>query len=136
MPVIYSTKSSPTIFADYAPAPNGNLPRVLRRVVIEGNAGVAILGDYANPKTLAGYASVVSDQDYMWLKDHPVFKRMIDRGFLMVSPEKSTNPEKLSRKAQNAAQNMAKDVSAPLTDVDYKSGGRIGEPDLKAAKIT
>lgn len=126
MPVtVYSTLSAPVVFATYRDNPNEQLRVIKDSIQINGHAGVAISGRYAQPQTLIGYATQIPDESYSWLKDHSIFKDMVEKGFLTPVEERLQPPEKLTEKAQKHAKNMPKDASAPITPLDYESGGRI-----------
>ena len=126
--IIYSTLSAPVCFRLYEPKSNpSGLPLSKALVTIEGKAGIAVYNNAGGIFTHQGYATVISDQNYEWLKDHPTFKNFVKRGHYVVSDEKGGDPAKLQEKANKKAKDMVPDPSAPLKPNEFGGGGRVPE---------
>lgn len=91
-------------------------------VVIVGKTGVA------NKKTLetitGGTITPVTDTQYAWLKDNPLFKEHEKKGFIRVEKTKSVAENKAEKQAE------VRDKSAQLTDKDFE------EQDIKKPKTS
>jgi len=105
MPYIYSTKSNSTAYAFYdASVKDKDSPEVIKKIVVKGGAHVANK-NFVTPK---GVVTKVTDEEYKLLLEHPVFKRHVERGFVLASTK-----EYKSKKAINDMNDD--DKSAPLT---------------------
>lgn len=84
-------------------------------VVIVGKTGVA------NKKTLetsyGGTITPITDQQFVWLKENPLFKMHEKAGFVRVENSKSVAEGKAEKEAE------VKDKSAQLTDKDFDEQG-------------
>lgn len=84
-------------------------------VVIVGKTGVA------HKKTLetveGGTITPITEQQYAWLKDNPLFKMHEKNGFIRVEKTKLGAENKADKKAE------VRDKSAQLTDKDFKEQG-------------
>ena len=106
---VFSTLSASVACAIYTKKVDPNHPnKVDKKIVINGGANVA--NDHViTPK---GVVTLVSEEDYKILKDHPSFKGYLERGFVTVDIENKKTVEK-------AVKNMTeKDKSAPKTEKD------------------
>lgn len=81
-------------------------------VVIKGKTGVA------DKKTLitttGGTITPITEQQYSWLKDDPLFKLHEKAGFIRVEKSKTSAENKAEKEAE------VKDKSAQLTDKDFE----------------
>ncbi len=126
--VIYSTLSAPVCFRHYEPKPSPmKLPISKTSVTIEGKAGIAVYNNVNGVFSHQGYATVISDECYDWLKDDPVFKNFVKRNHYVVADEKGGDSVKLQEKANKRAKEMATDPSAPLAPKDFDLNGRVPE---------
>ena len=108
---VYSRISTDVSYGDYAPAPDGAVPKLARFVAIKGGAGVA----NKNIVTPMGVATQVSDDEAKFLSSNPDFLRHMERGFVTIRDKKADVDVV-------AADMGALDKSSPLTDADYAPG--------------
>jgi hypothetical protein len=113
MPYIYSTSSSDNEFRFFNRSPDGK-PIPNGGIVIRGGANVA----NKNFITPRGVVTTVSEEVLERLKTHPVFQRMVDKGFLSHRNDK-VDPEK------QAAEMATRDLSAQAVDEDFESEGAL-----------
>lgn len=105
---IYSTLTANNIFRVFGESVNG-LPNVKKTILIKGGAGVA----NSHIITPRGVVTEVEDEDLKLLEEHAQFKRMVERGFLLV--------ERKQADVEVVVKNMKKkDKSAPKVPEDYK----------------
>lgn len=95
-------------------------------VVIVGKTGVA------NKKSLealtGGTITPITEQQYSWLKDNPLFKQHEKNGFIRVEKTKMSAENKAEKEAE------VKDKSAQLTAEDFKEQG-IAKPKVSAEEV-
>lgn len=110
---VLSTLASTTVYAGYHANDNaGQLPRVKHSVTIEGGAGVA----NKNFITPRGVVTAITEEDAAFLKDHKVFRRHADRGFVSFS---ESDP---GQAVDSAVAGMeGRDKSAPLVEEDFQN---------------
>lgn len=109
MPYIYSTATSSTCFCFYDEKSPSDIKRILKRVTVNGGAGVASK-HLVTPK---GVATTVSDEELALLESHPLFNKMVANKFLTVEG-KEVNIDKVVKNMEE------KDRSAPKTPKDYQ----------------
>ncbi len=119
---IASTLAADVCYNDYAPGGRG--PNVRKGgVLIKGGAGVASRkhalaeGSTTPPAVL----TPVTDDELDFLKKDEVFQTHLKNGYVKILNSKGS-PERI-------AKDMPSDKSAPLTDVDFKAGGRAAGPE-------
>lgn len=107
MPHVYSTATAGVDFARYKPKrPDMAANQIERKVTIHGGSNVA----NKNLFTPLGVVTQVTDDEAEFLKNHPAFKRMEERGFMRIRKNKA-DPEKII-----TSENMEiRDASAPKT---------------------
>lgn len=133
MPFIASTMSANVDYVDYYPSDSGAHTRK-RTVTIKGGAGVA-----SRPHALAtgmltppGHVTEVTDEELDFLMNNHTFKQQMNAGFLQVL-KRDVAPEKATKDMKTT------DPSAPLTEKDFKEGGRskmAADMAVKTGKIT
>ena len=111
---IFSTLANDNEYTGYEKG-GGDLPRVSRKVLIKGGAGVA--GRDQRMLTPRGVVTEVTDDEYAFLKTNTVFERHVKNGFIKVE-DRAADPEKI------AADMTGRDASAPLVDADFEAEGR------------
>ena len=110
---VFSTMATDISYVEYDAGPPGGLPQIVRSVTIKGGAGVAT----KKLVTPEGVATSVSDADLDFLLNNREFKRHAKDGFVLVGERK--------HEVDDVAADMSHaDNSRPLTDADYKPGGR------------
>lgn len=115
---VFSTAANSTMYVKYAENRPSNLNIVEREVEIKGGSGVAT----TRLMTPLGVHTEVKDEDYAWLKDHPLFKQSIAAGYITVR-ERSTNAEKV---AANMVTHDQRTDACPIVPQDY-SEKPVGE---------
>lgn len=121
MPFVASTMTSDVNYTIYEVNKSG--PHVVKKqILIKGQAGVAQKEKSGRLWTPDGTMNHVSDSDLELLKKDGTFKTHLSSGAVKIIQTKATI-EKVSK-------DMAKDVkSGPLTEKDFKVGGRAAIPD-------
>lgn len=125
MNVIYSTATTDIGITAYGDTPKNGVPTVKRKVTIRGGANVARPRTF---ETARGIATILSDEDFVFVTTNPAFERMRKRGFFTIGKDE--------RGAERAAKDMTPgDKSAPKTEATMqeelrKQGvrGRDGKP--------
>lgn len=111
---IVSTMSTSVVYCRYDNS-RKDINVLKDSVEIKGKTGVA------DKKTLTaingGTITPITEQQYAWLKDDPLFKLHESKGFLRVEKSKMTAENKAERNAE------VKDKSAQLTKEDFKQQG-------------
>ena len=111
---IVSTMSTSVVYCRYDNS-RKDINVLKDSVEIKGKTGVA------DKKTLTaingGTITPITEQQYAWLKDDPLFKLHESKGFLRVEKSKMTAENKAERTAE------VKDKSAQLTKEDFKQQG-------------
>ena len=96
------------------------------KVLIVGKTGVA------NKKSLetltGGTITPITEQQYSWLKDNPLFKQHEKNGFIRVEKTKMSAENKAEKEAE------VKDKSAQLTAEDFKEQG-IAKPKVSVEEV-
>lgn len=118
MPYIVSKLSASTDYVQYqnTGGPGASIPA--KRVTIKGGADVADRKHALAEGILTpnGCITKVTDDELEFLKANAVFQTHLNNGHVTILDSRE-NPNKV-------AQDMDKDVSAPLTPSDYEEGGR------------
>lgn len=122
---IISTMSSSVQYCKYDNR-RKDINVLLDSVIIKGNTGVA------DKKTLitnsGGSITPVTEQQYEWLKNDPLFKLHEKAGYIRVEKSKMSAENKAEREAE------VKDKSAQLTDKDFKQQG-IDTPKITVEEV-
>jgi len=110
---VFSTHATDIAYAEYIPGPQGGLPTVGRSVTIKGGANVAnkLL------VTPRGVVTPVTDDEMDFLLGDAQFQAHEKAGFIQFDSRKA-DPEEIARGMNG------NDKSRPLTDADYRPGGR------------
>ena len=137
---ILSTMTSPVsyCFYDYV----NDLPVVRKRVTVAGGAGLPSLksgfGEVGSDQegkplwTADGIVSRVSANDYDLLKDHPVFKKHLAKGYLkVVSSEVDGNHKKVKELASDMAQDGFRQLTPSTARLRVKTGSPLQEDDFR-----
>lgn len=109
MPYVYSTLANDNAYTVYAPG-GGDVPRVARKVLILGGAGIA--GPFTRLQTPQGVATKVTDEDVADLKENVIFQRHMANGFVTID-DRELDPENV------AADMTSRDPGGPLVDADF-----------------
>jgi hypothetical protein len=121
MNYVYSTLTCDTAYATYEKNRTQDVNIVKRKIVIKGGAGIA----NKFMQTPRGVATPVTDEQLAVLKDNPVFKRHLERGFLLIDAKKVAVEKKVANMTK-------KDKSAPVTPEMLHNGELVGiSKDLK-----
>lgn len=136
MPHIASTMTSDTHYSDWVSNPGGiNVKKDIvgkKQVTIRGGHGVAKLHKNGARITPDGVITEVTEEELAFLKKDEVFQTQLKGGFVKIlTPSAAKTAEKAPEKI--AADMTPADNSAPLTDKDFKKGGRAATPE--GAKI-
>ena len=113
MPFIVSKASQDVCFCVWNRPKNGIL-KAGRKILIKGGAGVL---DKKTLETPNGDVTEVSKEELEFLKSNSSFKRMCERGFMMVETNKTTAEKKAEKKDK-------KDRGAQLTKEDFEERGQ------------
>lgn len=105
---IYSTLSADTEYAIYAQQSSNDLPVMVRKIKINGGAGVA----NKHFVTRLGVVTHVDDADLALLQENKVFQKHVENGFVTIE-QRATDVEKV------VADMVGRDNSAPLVPEDY-----------------
>jgi len=120
---VISTLAAPTAYAGWLS--NAGLNTIEKKVVINGGAGVAILGGGQIVDTPNASRTEVSDEDAAWLAKHDHFIDHQKRGFVKIV-NVPIDPEK-------AAKSMSKDDgSKPKTPSDVKAAAEANAAKMEA----
>ena len=119
---IYSTLAADTAYAFYEDGVGG-MKITTDKIVIKGGANVAD----KNFVTPLGVVTQVSKDQADRLREHRVFKKHLDGGFVFIYDEKK-DPEKVI----SAEGMQTRDVSAPMVPNDVESDG--GSPLAETSK--
>lgn len=105
--------STATASTDFTITERGSLVPIIKdRITINGGANVV----NALRITRNSVSTKLTDEQYEKVKEHPLFKRMVDGGFYTVSKQGSEQTQ------QKVAKDMKKkDKSAPLTPKDLQA---------------
>lgn len=107
MNYIYSTLASNTRYATYQDTAS-DMPVIASSITIRGGAGVADK-HFITPR---GAVTEVTDAELEALKNNTVFKRHVERGFIVIDTKKQ-DVEKVVSEME------ARDNSAPVVPQDY-----------------
>lgn len=122
---IVSTMANSVEYCKYDNSRN-DINVLLDSVVIEGKTGTR------DKKTLVftngGVVTPVSEKQYEWLKENPLFKLHQDNGFIKVERTKLGAESKAEKEAE------VKDKSAQLTSKDFEEM-EIEKPKLSAEEV-
>lgn len=122
---IVSTMSSSVEYCNYDTS-RKDINVLLDSVVIKGGTGVA------DKKTLicaeGGIITPITEQQFEWLKNNPLFKHHQNNGFLKVVKSKS-EAERQADKPE-----LLKDKSAQLKDKDFEEQG-IEKPKVSTEEV-
>lgn len=125
MMYVISTLSTSVVYCKYDNK-RKDMNILLESVEIKGGSGVA------DKKTLecynGGKITPITEQQYSWLKDDPLFKLHESKGYIRVEKSKMSAENKAEREAE------VKDKSAQLTVKDFKEQG-IEEPKTTAEEV-
>lgn len=114
MPRVYSTITNSTAYVQYDKGVN-DMPREVKRVVIQGGAGVAQKRTLYTP---LGVATEVSKEELDFLEGDANFQRHVKAGFLKVVKTGRTDADVV------AADMQQRDGSAPLVPNDFVMTGK------------
>lgn len=130
MPFIYSTLANDQAYTSYKPRVNEKTaPIVDRKIVIKGGARVV---PHKQHSAQAVVMTSVTDDQYDFLMNHPVFKRQLAKGFLRVTERKSED-DKVVRD-MTARDNSAPKEPGDYVDTDTKPAGAETSEKLKLGK--
>ena len=122
---VISTMSSSVVYCKYDNKRN-DINVLLESVEIKGKTGVQ------DKKTLmcpdGGTITPITEEQYAWLKDDPLFKLHEKNGFLRIEKSKMSAETKAEKKAE------VKDKSTQLTPEDFKRQG-IKKPALSQEEL-
>lgn len=122
---VISTMSSSVVYCRYDNS-RKDINVLLESVEIKGKTGVT------DKKTLittnGGTITPVTEQQYSWLKDDPLFKLHEKAGFIRVEKSKMSAENKAEKEAE------VKDKSAQLTAKDFEAQG-IEKPKVSAEEV-
>lgn len=122
---IISTMATSVVYCKYDNS-RKDINVLLDSVEIKGKTGVT------DKKTLVctngGTITPVTEQQFAWLKDDPLFKLHESKGFLRVEKSKMSAENKAEKQAE------VKDKSVQLTKDDFKQQG-IEEPKTTAEEV-
>lgn len=122
---VISTMSSSVVYCKYDNKRN-DINVLLESIEIKGKTGVQ------DKKTLmcpdGGTITPITEEQYAWLKDDPLFKLHEKNGFLRVEKSKMSAETKAERKAE------VKDKSAQLKPEDFEKQG-IKKPALSQEEL-
>lgn len=134
---ILSTMTSGVNYTTYRTV--GGVPVVLKKVLIHGGAGIpsaksgfgeVIANDEGQPIwTADGIVTPISEEDYLHLKDHPVFQKHMDKGYLKVINADIRGNHK---QVQKYAGDMKRDGFAQLNKDNIKSRVKVTVPKAEA----
>lgn len=126
MMYISSTMSASVVYVNYDTS-RKDINTVKDTVVIKGKTGVQ------DKKTLTclegGTITAITEQQYAWLKDNPLFKLHTNNGFIKVLKSKSDAEKQADKPAE------VKDNSSQLTSKDLKKRG-LKKPKVDLEKAT
>ena len=126
MPQVASTLSSDVKYTLWRPkskdAPGG-VNTVQAQVVIHGGHGVAVRHDHGGLITPQGVLTSVTTDQLELLHSNEIFQTHLKNGFIRI----------IESDRKVASETVAKDLegtepSSPLTDTDFKEGGRAEAP--------
>lgn len=132
MPQVASTLSSDMKYTLWRPktkdAPGG-VNTVQAQVVIHGGHGVAIRHDHGGLVTPQGVLTSVTNDQLDLLKGNEIFQTHLRNGFIrIIETDRKVESEKAAKDLE------ATEPSSPLTNADFKEGGRAEAP--KEMKLT
>lgn len=128
MPHIASTLTTDQKYTMWKSNPGG-VNKELHHVTIYGGHGVAHRRKHGGLETPNGVITSISQDDLDMLKKDEAFQCHLKNGFVkIIETAKAPAPEKAAADLEKA------DGSAPLTDPDFKEGGRAAAP--KALKLS
>jgi hypothetical protein len=107
MKYVFSTLTASNTYTKTVPG-GGDMPVTERAVTIKGGSNLPS----KHMLTSIGYMTEVTDEDYEWLAQHPVFKLHMENGFIKVENKKA-DAEKVATEMET------RDQSAPLVDADF-----------------
>jgi len=126
MPTIISTLSTDVSYTNYRAKSEkeGGANIALDSVLIKGGANVAQkhLIEAEDGNFYPGFATYVSEDELAVLEGNETFKTHRENGFIKIVKAEKVSVEKIAREV--AKDMEAADQSAPLTEDDYKEGGR------------
>lgn len=134
MPHIASTMTSDVKYTSWVSNPGGiNTKKEIvgkDHVLIKGGHGVAHRRANGGLETPQGVITAVSDAELEFLKKDEVFQTHMKHGFVKILAPAAAKaaPEKIAKDMPDA------DKSAPLTDNDFKKGGRAAAPEALKIK--
>jgi len=132
VPQVASTLSSDVKYTLWKPKAKGevggvNVPQA--HVVIHGGHGVAIRHEHGGLITPQGVLTSVTDDQLELLNNNEIFQTHVRNGFIrVIASDRKVEP------AKAASDLAAVEPSSPLTDKDFKEGGRAEAP--KDMKLT
>ena len=115
MPRVYSTITNSSSYVQYELNKYNDMPREVRRVTIQGGAGVARKRTFQTP---LGVGTEVSKEELEFLEADANFQRHVAAGFLKVLKSGKTDPDVVASDMQQ------RDGSAPLVPNDYAIDGK------------
>lgn len=124
---VYSTATASIMYREYEPG-GGDVKKVKKELLIQGGSNIAL----RNKPTALGVLTVISDDDYEWLKNDKAFQRHVDRKFMRVMDSK-VDPEVAAGKMalrDQSAQARPEDFTAN----DGETAPKIVAPSKKAEK--
>lgn len=113
MPFIVSKASQDICFCVWDRPKNGIL-KAGRKILIKGGTGVL---DKKTLETPNGVVTEISKEELEFLQNNSSFKRMCERGFMMIESSKTTAKTKAKKKDK-------RDRGAQLTKEDFESRGQ------------
>jgi len=125
---ILSTMSEDVAYTVYEQT--NDLPVEKRKIIIQGGAGKATkkgFGDMMTDSegiplwTPRGLVTPLKDETFSLLKENPVFKRQLERGFLKLVDDVGSDHDKVAKQTQSMNND---DKSAPLNENNIKK--RLG----------
>lgn len=130
MPQVASTLSCDVKYTLWAPkskdAPGG-VNTAIAHVVVHGGHGVAHRREHGGLETPKGVLTSVTDEQVALLKKNETFQTHEKNGFVRII---ETEKKVASNKAADDLEGV--EPSSPLTDKDFKAGGRAAAPsDMK-----
>lgn len=110
MKSIFSTLSNDQVFPSYIKKEGKKVSaqKVKTAILIKGGANVA----NKHHQTVKFVETKITDEEFKTLEDHPVFKRMIDRGFFSLKKPTSSKRDKCA--PLNKADIKAKNAKATV----------------------
>ena len=116
MPYVYSTATAGNIYKFWRKG-GGDLPVADGEVFVAGGANVT----NKHLQTPLGIATKVTREEAEKLKQHPTFKKHMERGFMTIRDDNDKVDVEVA-----AADMEGRDGSAPLTDNDFAEGKEPG----------